>query len=126
MEVLNMQKRITIQSAHVNDNKLILTTSEEIYGLIPGEHMLSDSDHFSFIYLMEKDEEYTYIIIPETFWPIVKESMSLSVPTILIDNHSEIELTLFQEEVEYLISNIKGNGNYGDEMVKKVESLFGE
>ncbi|MDP4085152.1 MAG: hypothetical protein Q8934_11140 [Bacillota bacterium] len=121
-----MQKRITIQSAHVNNNKLTLTVSEDISGFIPGSHILSDSDQFSFIYLMEKEEEYTYIIIPEVFWPILKESLRADAKAVLQHNHDEIELTLFKEELEYLISNIKGNGNYGEKMIEKVESLFGD
>jgi hypothetical protein len=119
-----MQKRITINSASVIDTKLMLTADEAITGLIPGEQILVDSDHFSFIYIMENDDDYTFLMLSEQIWPNLKEAMGQSLPVILTFNDEEIELTNFQDEFENLIINIKGNGNYGVEMARKVETLF--
>jgi hypothetical protein len=119
-----MQKRITIHSASVINTKLILTANETITGLIPGERILVDSDHFSFIYIMENADEYTFLMLPEQIWPKLKEAMGQTLPVFLTFSDEEIELTNFQEEFENLINNIKGNGNYGVEMAEKVETLF--
>ncbi|WML43395.1 hypothetical protein [Neobacillus sp. PS3-40] len=119
-----MQKSITINSTDVINNKLMVEANVSIKGLIPGEQMLADSDHFSFIYLLEKANEYTYLVLPEAIWPALKEVIKQNLPVIITFNEDQLELTNFKEELEYLISNIKGNGNYGEEMVEKVETLF--
>jgi hypothetical protein len=36
----------------------------------------------------------------------------------------QLELTNFYEELTELINNIRGNSNYGAEMVTKVEEIF--
>jgi hypothetical protein len=36
-----------------------------------------------------------------------------------------IELTDIHDELSYLLENIKGNANYGEEMEKKVVETFG-
>lgn len=120
-----MNKNIIINSAIVQNNQLILHVNESIAGLVPEEHMLVDSDRFAFIYLVENQEkDYTYIVIPQDVWPILKEAMVKGMHAFLTFEDEQIELTRFQSELEYLIDNIKGNGNYGDEMVGKVEKLF--
>ncbi len=121
---MKMKKRITILEAIITDNKLILETNESINGLIPAEQILVDSTQCSFIYLMEDQEEYTYIVLPETIWPSLKAAQEQELPVKLSTNDDQIELVNFQEELEYIISNIKGNSNYGHEMVTKVEGVF--
>ena len=39
-------------------------------------------------------------------------------------NDVEIELEGLKEEVEYLVENIEGNANYGEELVTAVEKVF--
>lgn len=119
-----MNKAITIKTAKVENNRLNLITNEQINGLSPRDHILVDSDHFSFIYLMEKQDEYTYLVLPESIWPALKESINKKLSTFLLSDHEQLELTKFQEELEYVIDNIKGNGNYGEEMVDKIEKTF--
>ncbi|XJZ28197.1 hypothetical protein ACF5W4_05200 [Bacillota bacterium Lsc_1132] len=120
-----MKKRLIINTAQINNDQLILTVDEPISTLQPAEHMLVDSDHFSFIYLMENEEkDYTYIIIPEQVWPVLKEAIKGGIPAFVTFKDERVELPQFQSEMEYLVSNIKGNGNYGEEMAGKVERLF--
>jgi hypothetical protein len=119
-----MQKRIIINSAHVSDTKLTLEANEAVSGLIPSEQMLVDSDHFSFIYLMEKENEFAFLVLTESIWPLLNDALEKNLSVILTFNNEKIELTNFQEELTYLISNIKGNGNYGEQMVEKVETVF--
>lgn len=54
----------------------------------------------------------------------LKTGLEEKLPVYLTNEENKIELINFYEELEYLISNIKGNSNYGDEMVTKVESTF--
>ncbi|MFL6562385.1 MAG: hypothetical protein ACJ8MO_40575 [Bacillus sp. (in: firmicutes)] len=39
-------------------------------------------------------------------------------------NEEQKELNNFHDEFNYVLTNIKGNSNYGKEMVTKVESIF--
>lgn len=119
-----MKKRITILNAIITEKKLLLETNEPINGLIPSEQILVDSDQYSFIYLMEHQEDYTYIVLPEQIWPSLKEALEKNLPVWIHSNGDHIELINFHDEFDYVINNIKGNSNYGTEMVTKVERLF--
>lgn len=120
-----MKNRLTVTCAQTKNDHLHLVVNDSIVNLTPAEHMLVDSDQFSFIYLMENmDKDYTYIIVPEQVWPDLKEAMEENHPVLLTFKEEQIELINFQSELNYLIDNIKGNGNYGDEMVGKVENMF--
>lgn len=124
MEVIRMQKKIMIHTAHLENAKLMLTTNENVKELVPTGQMLADSDHFSFIYLMEKEDEYIFLVLPEPIWPMLNDGLRQNSSVILTCNDEQIELLNFHEELQNLISNIKGNGNYGNEMVEKVETIF--
>lgn len=119
-----MKKRIIIMSSNVNSNKLVLKADESINGLLPAEQILVDSDQFSFIYLMEDKQEYTYIVLPDTIWPHLNDALVQNIPVWISFNGEQMELTNFHNELEYVISNIQGNSNYGEDMVKKVEEIF--
>lgn len=119
-----MKKRLTILSAKLMENQLFLNVNESIEGLQPATQILVDSDQFSFIYIMEDQEDYTYIVFPEQHWPILKSALERKSQVLLTFDDKHIELPNFLEELEYVISNIKDNSNYGDDMVKKVENIF--
>ncbi|MEH7255242.1 hypothetical protein V7111_24350 [Neobacillus niacini] len=119
-----MNKKITIKKATIVDNKLLLLTDESISGLLPSEQILVDSKLFSFVYLMENPEGYTYIDIPEPFWPLLKSTYGEQTPVFIQSREEEVELSNFYEELAYVINNIRGNSNYGKDMVAKVEEHF--
>lgn len=119
-----MKKRIIIMSSCLKNNRLELKAGESINKLQPAEQILVDSDHFSFIYLMEDKQDYTYIVLPETAWPHLKAAMDQKIPVWITFNEEQLELTNFHDELEYVLSNIQGNSNYGEDMVKKVEGIF--
>jgi len=119
-----MKKKIIIQNATLTNHKLFLETDESINELLPGEQILVDSDNCAFIYLLEDQDDYTYIILSEGLWPYLKTANEQKLPVIVKSNQEEIELINFHDELEYILSNIKGNSNYGDELVKKVEGFF--
>ncbi|RSK26498.1 hypothetical protein EJF36_06285 [Bacillus sp. HMF5848] len=90
--------------------------------------MLVDSDNLAFIYLLENDESYIYASIKEDFWHDISNACKMDVTFILksAQSETEIELVNFKEEMTYLISNIEGNSNYGEEMVTKVMNAFSD
>jgi hypothetical protein len=124
VEVKMMNKRILITKADITNNKVRLQANEPITGLTPAEQILVDSKQFSFVYLMENQEGYTYIDIPEPIWPLLKETLTKQIPVWIHFEEEELELTNFKEEFVELINNIRGNSNYGAEMVTKVEGIF--
>ena len=86
--------------------------------------MLVDSDGLSFVYLLEKEEDYTYIVIPNTVWKELKTALTEQLPVYLSNQSERLLLNQFHEELSYLIENIKGNSNYGEKMVNEVEAIF--
>lgn len=119
------KKRIIGEKADITANKLLITADKTLKDLQPGGQILVDSDNTSFIYLMEgQDDEYTYIVLPEMIWPVLKKAKDEALPVWITYQDEHIELVDFLEELEYVISNIKGNSNYGKEMVAKVEEVF--
>ncbi|MGE6630998.1 hypothetical protein [Bacillus sp. NPDC077027] len=122
-----MQNRIEIKEATLKENKLILTvlSGEHIEKAKATGQMLVDSDHFAFVYILETDESFTYLILGETIWAQMKEAMSKEIPVYVTTKDEEIELELvdIHLELSYLVDNIKDNANYGD-MEEKVKRAF--
>ncbi|MCM3178584.1 UPF0738 family protein [Cytobacillus horneckiae] len=123
-----MNTKINVNKAEWNEGKrqlhLIIGDEISLSELTPREQMLVDSDHLSFIYITEKDEDYSYIMLPDSIWPQLKVALAENGDIYLSQQNQILQLPLFQEELEYLIENIKGNSNYGEEMVNKVEEIF--
>ncbi|RHW43232.1 hypothetical protein D1B31_00710 [Neobacillus notoginsengisoli] len=119
-----MKKKLNVTTSEIVNNECILKPSENAEGLIPKGQMLVDSDNLSFVYLMEHQDEYIYILLPEVVWSDLKKCLDNHLPVHLETENGRIELTGFHEELGYLAENIKGNGNYGEDMVAKVEIIF--
>ncbi|WP_066294883.1 hypothetical protein [Bacillus sp. FJAT-29937] len=123
-----MTKKISIIDASFRENEReVEFIAEEGYSVIdlkPMEQMLVDSDNLSFVYITDMNDEYTYLAIPESIWSKLKEALDSEFKVYVTDSKDRIHLPGFIEEFSYLIENIKGNSNYGEEMVKKVESIF--
>ncbi|MDQ0224144.1 UPF0738 family protein [Metabacillus niabensis] len=123
-----MNKRIDVKEAVLEANRLILHTEDslsEIKGSMNAKgQMLVDSDQLAFIYLLETDEDFIYAGLPHTIWSKLKEALDKSLPVLLKINDSEVELVQIIDELQYLIDNIKGNANYGEEMETKVTEVF--
>ncbi|WML27791.1 hypothetical protein [Neobacillus sp. OS1-33] len=119
-----MKKNITILKAYILEDKLMLETNESIIDLVPEEQILVDSIQYSFIYLMEDKNDYTYIVLHEQIWPLLNNAYEKRLPVWISFNDEQKELVNFHEEFDYVLSNIKGNSNYGKELVSKVERIF--
>lgn len=122
-----MKKRIEVTKATVENETLHLFTDDtelDVKELSPKKQMLVDSARLAFIYILENDSDFIYVSVTHPFWRELNELLTRPVPVVLHVNESTIELDGIVEELNYLVDNIEGNANYGDEMVSKVEELF--
>jgi|UPI00065DDD14 hypothetical protein len=123
-----MRKKIHFTKSEWDGKNLILKTDqkETFPALKASGQMIVDSDQFAFIYLAEDKDEYIYLYIHEPVWADLHKALQTDA-AVKADIEGEIlELTQFSDELSYLIHNIEGNSNYGEEMVAKVESVFFE
>jgi hypothetical protein len=121
-----MKRKITIKEANIMNEELLLKTegTVNLAGLAPKQQVLVDSAGVAFIYITENNEAYTYISLPEVIWPQLKDAMEKKLAAVLTAGDKKLELTGIYEELAYLIDNIQGNSNYGEEFVSKVERIF--
>ena len=122
-----MSEKLVIHRVSVNNQKEIQMEMDQQISLNQyraSGQMLVDSDGLSFVYLLEKEEDYTYIVIPNTVWKELKTALTEQLPVYLSNQSERLLLNQFHEELSYLIENIKGNSNYGEKMVNEVEAIF--
>jgi hypothetical protein len=122
----SMRKIVQFNEAKFDNGVLYLHTEQKdlIKGIKPACQIIADSDRCAFVYLAENEEEYVYLYLEEGIWGELKKAIEEKTSVIIKSDGESLELDRFHEELSYLISNIEGNGNYGEEMVKKVESAF--
>ena len=121
-----MSQKILITNAKIENSELLLTTDLEtdLGDFAATGQMLVDSDQLSFIYIIDKEDGYHYITIPAGTWSVIQEGLQAGLETFLTNDGGKLKLDGFHSEMEYLIANITGNSNYGEEMVAKVEQVF--
>jgi hypothetical protein len=122
-----MSEKLVINRVSVNNQKEIQMEVDQQISLNQyraSGQMLVDSDGLSFVYLLEKEEDYTYIVIPNTVWKELKIALTEQLPVYLSKQSERLLLNQFHEELSYLIENIKGNSNYGEKMVNEVDAIF--
>ncbi|MEY8348474.1 hypothetical protein AALF16_09210 [Bacillus cereus] len=122
-----MQNKIQVKSVEERENALIFcaeNTEIQVEELKARNHVLVDSDHLSFLYILENEAAFIYVSIPHTCWEAMNSAMKSEKAMFVRVNNTEIELEQLKEEVEYLIENIEGNANYGEELVTAVEKVF--
>ncbi|PYZ93491.1 hypothetical protein CR194_09985 [Salipaludibacillus keqinensis] len=114
------------------DDRVIFSVNNDISAVEwktfePVGRILVDSDNKAFIYLLENDEGYHHLRIPHNHWVTIDEVMTTNKQAEVMVSHlkdAPIELKNFQEEMNLLLDNIKGNHNYGSEFVEEVEQSF--
>ncbi|RFB18217.1 hypothetical protein DZB84_04695 [Bacillus sp. HNG] len=122
-----MQKHIEISQFNYSNGRLELKaehTDFDTDGLSATGQMLVDSDSLAFIYKLENEQEFIYVSLPSAVWPSLKNVISEKQKVILHLEDNELELIDIIPELEYLLQNIEGNANYGDDMVELVEKTF--
>ncbi|KAB7705003.1 hypothetical protein F9802_15700 [Bacillus aerolatus] len=93
-------------------------------GIRAAGQMIVDSDAAAFVYLAEENDEFIYLYIHETAWGALQKALKEEARLFAAGEDVILELDGWKEELLYLVSNIEGNSNYGDEMVEKVETTF--
>ncbi|TMW72939.1 hypothetical protein [Alteribacter natronophilus] len=129
-----MTRQWTISELERNGKELIVKTETDeskvdLETLEAGSRMLADSDAKTLIYVIEDESSFTYIRFPDASWEALSSVRGEAVPVVLELSSAEretvrITLSDFWQEVDYLVDNIEGNANYGDEMMEAVEKAF--
>lgn len=122
-----MREKIHVEKVIRNEeNEVILLVNNDfpISEIKATGQMLVDSSELAFVYIVEKNESFIYVEIGHNTWPILKEGLENNCNYKLSNGEETSELPNLREELLYLIDNIKGNSNYGEEMVTKVEECF--
>ncbi|MDM8147435.1 hypothetical protein [Priestia megaterium] len=122
-----MHNRIDITTCVMKLNELHLKADPietEIEQLEDTKQMLVDSDNMSFVYVVDINDQFMYVGLSDNIWANLKHVLHKDMKVFLEINKKVIELSAVKEELSYLISNIEGNVNYGDEMVARVEEVF--
>ena len=121
-----MKQKWMIKETVIRENELIFQLQEDVVleNTKACGQMLVDSDSLAFIYLLEKENEYVYLEVPEMVWKDCKVALKANDAFLIKDANGELVLENFKDELEYLIENIRGNGNYGVSMENAVSSVF--
>lgn len=122
-----MHNRIDITTCVMKSNELHLKADPietQIEQLEDTKQMLVDSDNMSFVYVVDINDQFMYVGLSDNIWANLKHVLHKDMKVFLEINKKVIELSAVKEELSYLISNIEGNVNYGDEMVARVEEVF--
>lgn len=120
--------RLEVIKTELLENRIEFTIEESnVHALTAGQRMLVDSDELAFIYILESKDEYVYVSIREAFWSQLKEALEKDKQVFIkINEKEEIEAVAFKAELEYLLSNIEDNSNYGEKMTSAVAAVFQE
>ncbi len=94
-------------------------TEADIENCTAVSQMIVDSDDFSFIYLLDNGVDYVRLHFVSETWEMLERYRNQKI----VLNES-LELIDFYDELNYLISNIEGNNNYGKEFEAKVVETF--
>ncbi|GGI14947.1 hypothetical protein [Gottfriedia solisilvae] len=86
--------------------------------------MIADSDQSSLLYIIEENEEFVYVTVPVEYWPEMKKAYDLKSEVFLQVGEAKFPLENWQNELTFLVQNVDGNFNYGEEFVKQIQSVF--
>ncbi|HLR18488.1 MAG TPA: hypothetical protein VK115_01065 [Staphylococcus sp.] len=111
--------RIYVNEIKVTEDIINCYTEASTEGLEEAGQMLVDSDNYSFAYILDDGESYSYLIFVQETWSMLHENKGKKI--IVNDN---LELQQFEREFDYILENIQGNLNYGKEFVSVVEDTF--
>jgi hypothetical protein len=123
-----LRKTYIIDSGVQNgsDIRFLLQENPQENEVKAGGQLITDSDNYAFIYLMDVVDGYIYVQFPKTVWPLLAASLDADKEPVLTWGQSEFSLDNFREELSMLIFNIEGNHNYGEEFSSAVEEAFKE
>lgn len=123
-----MQHILTVNHYEEDNESLMMYPVEEWpekewQKLSDGGQMLADSDALTLVYVLDMEDEFVQLRIPKRVWPLLKAAHD-NEKHVYVKNGSALHLENFHEEIDYLMDNVPGNGNYGTEMVSAFEEAF--
>ncbi|PUB17911.1 hypothetical protein [Paenisporosarcina sp. OV554] len=123
-----MRKTYIVDSGVQNgsDIRFLLQENPQENEVKAGGQLITDSDNYAFVYLMDVVDGYIYVQFPKTVWPLLAASLDADKEPVLTWGQTEFSLDNFREELSMLIFNIEGNHNYGEEFSSAVEEAFKE
>ncbi|MDG5789126.1 hypothetical protein QA612_16840 [Evansella sp. AB-P1] len=103
-------------------------TKEYIKKLKPQGQLLVDSDNKTFVYILEDENSFVHLRFSIEQWENLNTLKEKEIPLYVVltsrEDQVRIELVKFLDELHFVLDNIKGNSNYGKEMVDAVEQYF--
>lgn len=122
-----MRKIVEINEISLNEKGLFLIIDTETINFAECYEigtMIADSDQGSLLYIIEEKEEFVYVTVPVKFWTEIKKANDQNLAVFLQAGENTLELVKWNEELTYLVQNVKGNFNYGEEFVKQIQNVF--
>ncbi|WP_253724478.1 hypothetical protein [Sporosarcina sp. HYO08] len=121
-----MDSKKYVNNGIQNGQEIQFLLSEEMNGPkgVPSGKMITDSDEVSFVYLFEDQDIYEPIHFTQAVWPLMVKALQEKAEPMLVWQDKAVPLKGFLDELQMLIYNIEGNGNYGEEFTSAVEEAF--
>jgi len=123
-----MPTTYTVNSGVQLENDIRFTLEENPMNnqIKAGGQMITDSDSFAFVYLLEDQTGFHYVKFGRDVWPLLVNTLKAEEDPKLQFGDDVLTLHKFKDELEMLIFNIEGNHNYGEEFSVAVENAFSE
>jgi hypothetical protein len=125
------EKNSFMQLAFFEQSTYERITSVEAW--VPLKRILVDSEQKQFIYVIETQQGWEHIRFPLRVWKTIDQILVQDQDLMLVTSLNEegealksILLKDFNREGKELVMNMRGNANYGEEMVDIVEEYFAQ
>ena len=102
----------------------IVETDQSLTGSAPSGTLIADSDRQTFVYLVDRGDTYGYVHFPVSMWGSLLQAVEEGASIGWRDGDDWIEFERFKEELDMMLVNIEGNGNYGETFTTLVEEHF--
>lgn len=123
-----MRKMVRINEITFNnENAMILNIKNHDLNLANCHDvgtMIADSEQSSLLYIIEENEEFVYVTMPVDYWSEMKKAYDLKSEVFLQVGEAQFPLENWQNELTFLVENVVGNFNYGEEFVKQIQTVF--
>ncbi|WP_088066557.1 UPF0738 family protein [Gottfriedia luciferensis] len=122
-----MRKMLEINGTNINEDGLFLLIDDQKINLEQCHEvgtMIADSDQSSLLYIIEENEEFVYVTVSFEYWSDLKKAIDQKLNVFLKAGEANLSLDNWNDELTYLIQNVEGNFNYGEEFVKQIQSVF--
>ncbi|QKE73485.1 hypothetical protein HPK19_12020 [Arthrobacter citreus] len=122
-----MRKMLEINGTIINEDGLFLLIDQSKLNLEQCSEvgtMIADSDESSLLYIIEEKEEFVYVTVPFEYWSDLKKASDQNINVFLKVDEENMALNNWNDELSYLVQNVEGNFNYGEEFVKQIQSVF--